>query len=99
MHLAEEWKVINRAPRVHLEPENEREELITAEREELLLKHAGPKLRDVIILCQDTGGRPEEIFCITIENINWDARTIFNPTGKSKNSKRYFPISDRVETC
>jgi integrase len=48
-------------------------------------------------LCQDTGGRPEEIFSIRIENISWDARTIYNPEGKSKNSKRHFPISDRVE--
>ena len=97
LHLAEEWKVIQRAPRVHLETENEREELITPERERLLLAHAGPKLRDVVILCQDTGGRPEEIFRMRIEHIDWGTRTIFNPHGKSKNSKRYFPISDRAE--
>ena len=97
LHLAEEWKVIYRAPRVHLETEAEREELITPERERLLLAHAGPKLRDVIILCQDTGGRPEEIFRMRIEEIDWATRTIFNPHGKSKNAKRYFPISDRVE--
>jgi integrase len=96
LHLAEEWKVINRAPRVHLEPENEREELIAPDREQLLLKHAGPKLRDVVVLCQDTGGRPEEIFSLRIENINWGSCTIFNPNGKSKNAKRYFPITVRV---
>jgi integrase len=62
-----------------------------------LIDHAGPTLRDVIVLCQDTGGRPEEIFKIKIENIHWDARTIFNPEGKSKNSKRCFPVSDRAE--
>ena len=32
-----------------------------------------------------------------IEGIDWGMRTIFNPQGKSRNSKRYFPISDRVE--
>ncbi len=96
LHLAVEWKVINQAPRVHLEPENEREELITPDREQALLKHAGPTLRDVIIVCQDTGARPEEIFRLRIEDINWEERWIFNRYGKTKNSKRYLPISDRM---
>jgi integrase len=96
LHLAVEWKVINQAPRIHLEVENEREELITPDREQALLKHAGPILRDVIIVCQDTGARPEEIFRLRIEDIHWDERWIFNRCGKTKNSKRYLPISDRM---
>lgn len=83
-------------PKVHLEPENEREELMTPEREALLLKHAGRTLGDVIIMVQDTGARPEEIFRIRIENIHLGEYHIFNPHGKTKNSKRYFPISDRM---
>lgn len=96
LNLTVEWKVINQAPRIHLEPEDEREELITPEREERLLQHAGPTLRDVIILCQDTGGRPDEIFRIRVEDIDWQQQWIFNRHGKTKNSRRYLPIRDRV---
>jgi len=96
LNLAAEWKLINRAPRVHLEPENEREEMITSAREKLLLQHAGLILSDVIMCAQDTGARPNEVFRIRVENIDWQQRSIFNPHGKSKNSKRHLPISDRV---
>lgn len=95
-HLAVDWKIMPYCPKVHLEPENEREELMTPEREALLLKHAGRTLGDVIIMVQDTGARPEEIFRIRIENIHLGEYHIFNPHGKTKNSKRYFPISDRM---
>ena len=43
-----------------------------------------------------TGARPEEIFRLRIEDIHWDERWIFNRCGKTKNSKRYLPISDRM---
>ena len=96
LHLAVEWKVMREAPRIHLEAENEREELITPERERLLLRHAGKTLRAVIVMVQDTGGRPDEIFRLRVEDINWERRHIFNRYGKSKKSKRYLPISDRM---
>lgn len=54
LHLAREWKVLQHVPRIHLEQENGREELITPERERLLLRYAGPTLRAVLILVQDT---------------------------------------------
>lgn len=96
LHLAVEWKVIYQVPRIHLEQENGREELITAEREKLLLRHAGPTLRAVIIIVQDTGARPDEAFRLRIEDIDWDHWQIFNRYGKTKKSKRYLPISDRM---
>lgn len=97
LHLAVEWKMISQAPPVHLEAENEREELITREREQALLKHAGPTLRDVIIMSQDSGARPEEIFRLRIEDIDWSEGWIFNRHGKTKNSKRYLAITDRMQ--
>jgi integrase len=96
LHLAVDWKIMPNCPRVHLEPENERDELITPEREAVLLKHAGQTLADVIIMVQDTGGRPEEVFRIRIEDVHLDQQHIFNPYGKTKNSRRYLPISDRM---
>jgi integrase len=53
-------------------------------------------MRDVLILIQDTGMRPEEVFRIRIENINWSERLIFNPNGKTKAARRYVPISERM---
>ena len=75
MHLAVEWKVMQQVPRIRLEEESERMELITPEREELLLQHAGPTLRAVITVVQDTGGRPDEVFRLRVEDIDWEPGT------------------------
>jgi len=96
LHLAVEWKVMHEAPRIHLEEENEREELITPGRERLLLQYAGKTLRAVIVMVQDTGGRPDEIFRLRVEDIDWEHLHILNRYGKTKKSRRYLPISDRM---
>jgi integrase len=44
----------------------------------------------------DTGMRPEEVFRIRIENIEWSPRLIFNPNGKTKAARRHVPISERM---
>lgn len=94
--LAAEWQFIRQIPRVHLDQENERDELITPERERLLLEHSGPTLTAVIIFVQDTGARPEEIFRMRVEDLDWTNMRILNRSGKSKNSRRYLAISDRM---
>jgi site-specific recombinase XerD len=50
----------------------------------------------VCIVIQDTGMRPEEVFRIRIENIDWNRRLIFNPHGKTRASRRHVPISLRM---
>src|SRR5260221_7686493 len=45
---------------------------------------------------QDTGLRPEEVFRIRIENIDWKRREIFNPHSKTWASRRYVLISERM---
>ena len=47
-------------------------------------------------MIQDTGMRPEEVFRIRIENINWTRRLIFNPSGKTRAARRHVPISERM---
>jgi integrase len=47
-------------------------------------------------IIQDTGLRPEEVFRIRIENIDWNQMRIFNPHGKTRASRRYVPISRRM---
>lgn len=61
-----------------------------------LLAVAKQPMKDVLIMIQDTGMRPEEVFRIRIENIDWRQRLIFNPNGKTKAARRYVPISERM---
>jgi len=93
---AVEWKVIALAPKVSLMKEIGREQIIDQESEAKLLAVAKQPLKDVLIICQDTGMRPEEVFRIQIENIDWTRRLLFNPHGKTKASRRHLPISERM---
>ena len=93
---AVEWKVIAVAPSVKLMKEVGRELTIDPETEAKLLAVARQPLRDVLIMIQDTGMRPEEIFRIRIENIDWNRCLIFNPAGKTKAARRHVPISERM---
>ena len=93
---AVEWKVIAVAPAVRLMKEVGRELTIDPETEAKLLAVAKQPMKDVLIMIQDTGMRPEEVFRIRIENINWNQRLIFNPNGKTKAARRHVPISERM---
>jgi integrase len=83
---AVEWKVIAVAPAIKLMKEVGRELTVDPETEARLLTVAKQPMKDVLIVIQDTGMRPEEVFRIRIENINWNQRLIFNPEGKTKSS-------------
>src|ERR1700730_16898910 len=52
--------------------------------------------RDVILIMQDTGMRPQDVFRMRWEHLNWFKRELFIPYGKTKNSRRYVPLSERV---
>jgi len=93
---AAEWGVIRVAPRIKLVKEYGRSMLIDRETEAKLLAVASQPLRDVLIIILDTGMRPQETFQIRWENVNWESRTIFVPFGKTRNSRRYVPMSQRV---
>jgi integrase len=79
---AVEWKVIAVAPEVKLMKEVGSELTIDPETEAKLLAVAKQPMKDVLIVIQDTGMRPEEVFRIRIEHIDWSQRLIFNPNGK-----------------
>jgi integrase len=70
------------APAVKLMKEVGRELTIDPETEAKLLAVAKQPMKDVLIVIQDTGMRPEEVFRIRIEHIDWSQRLIFNPNGK-----------------
>lgn len=93
---AVEWKVIATTPRIGLLKELGREQTIDLDTEAKLLSVGKQPMKDVLIIIQDTGMRPDEVFRIRVENINWNRRLIFNPHGKTRASRRHVPISQRV---
>ena len=93
---AAEWGVIAAAPRIKLMKEYGRSALIDSEAERKLLKAAKQPLHDVLTLILDSGMRPGEVFQMRWEDIAWDRVMIFIPRGKTKLSRRYIPMSERV---
>lgn len=97
LHLAAEWGLIARIPKVKLMKEIGRSLRLDEEAERRLLVFAGQPLRDVIILMRDTGMRNrKELFRMRIEDLDWNRRTIFIPDSKTPTGRRYIPMSDRV---
>jgi len=94
---AVDWKLIPVAPEISLAKEKKREAVFTPEQQEALLKIAPQPLRDVAMLMFDTGMRPDEVFRMRAENIDWSRRLVFIPEGKTPDARRYVPMSDRCE--
>lgn len=93
---AAEWKVIAAAPSIKLVKEQGRELTIDKASEAKLLAVGKQPMRDVLVIIQDTGMRPDEVFRIRIEHIDWSRQVIFNPQGKTRASRRNVPISKRM---
>ncbi|HUE54137.1 MAG TPA: tyrosine-type recombinase/integrase [Terriglobales bacterium] len=111
---AQEWQLLSTIPIVKLVEEQGREELIEPWMEQRLLTVAGgPRLtgkgrnsrtgwepfRTVLLIMLDSGLRPGEIFRMRWESIHWDKGLIFNPRGKSRKSRRYVPLTERVKAA
>jgi integrase len=47
----------------------------------------------------DSGLRSGEIFRMRWENIHWEQGLTFNPRGKSRKSRRYVPLTERVKAA
>jgi integrase len=95
MSKAVEWKILKQAPTIKLLKQQGRQELIDAETEKAMLDTAAQPLKDVLTIILDTGMRPSEVFRIKIENVIGNDIRI--PKGKTENSRRLVPMSDRVE--
>lgn len=93
---AQAWGLLGAVPRIKLLKEARRTLLTDGERKAQLLKFACQPLRDVLIVMQDTGPRPEEVLKMRWEHIDWLRRTIFNPGGKTPRSRRMVAMSRRV---
>jgi site-specific recombinase XerD len=111
---AHEWQLLSVVPIVKLVEEHGREELIEPLMgQQLLIVTTGPRLtpkskksrvgwepfRTILLIMLDSGLRPGEIFRMRWENIHWDKGLIFNPRGKSRKSRRYVPLTERVKAA
>lgn len=111
---AQEWQLLSAVPVLKLMEEQGREQLIEPWMEQRLLAvTASPRLtgkgrksrvgwepfRTVLLIMLDSGLRPGEIFRMRWENIHWDKGLIFNPRGKSRKSRRYVPLTERVKAA
>lgn len=96
MGKAREWGLTNNAVKFMLFPEEGRERIFTPEQEVTFLTLAPQPLRDVFLCSNDAGMRPDEVFSMRIENILWGRKLIFIPRGKTTNSRRYVPMSQRL---
>jgi integrase len=70
--------------------------VITFEEQNAYLSQTSQPLRDIAEVMLDTGMRPEEVFRMRIENIDFKQKTIFNPFGKTKAARRTIPATDDV---
>lgn len=91
-----EWNLLPTPTRIKPLKERGRDILIDPVAEARLLAAAPQPLRDVILLMQDTGMRPQDVFRMRWEHVNWFKRVLFIPYGKTKNSRRWVPLSERA---
>ncbi len=111
---AQDWQLLFAVPVVKLMEEQGREQLLEPWMEQgPLAATAGPRLtgkgrksrvgwepfRKILLIMLDSGLRPGEIFRMRWENIHWDKGLIFNPRGKSRKSRRYVPLTERVKAA
>jgi len=105
LRLAQEWKVIDRVPRIRMLPgERQREFVLNHAQEKLYLTMAPQPLRDVALLLLDTGLRVGEA-----SKLRWTDISL-RPAhgakygylrvreGKSQNAKRVVSLTSRVKT-
>jgi integrase len=75
---------------------NGRTRVVNFDEEIKYLENATQPLKDIAQIILDTGLRPEEVFRIRIENLDFATRTIFNPFGKTKAARRRVTMTDEV---
>lgn len=95
LHLAAEWTLITKCPKVRLLPnEARREFVVSGELERAYLAAAAYPLREAAILILDLGLRPEE--CVRLRKQDIAGTTATVRDGKSKNAARALPLTERA---
>jgi integrase len=104
LHLAEEWKIIQKAPKIKLLPnEHQREFVIKDDLLKKMLEHKDCTdfLKKLIPFLIDTGLRISEALALTWDHIGLKPKQgaglgwVYVEKGKSKYAKRYVPLTPR----
>jgi len=104
---AEDKHLISRRPKFSSPASPGRDRLIDGEAESLLEKELGSVSHGwttkrrfmawlVMVVMQDSGMRPEEVFAMRKENLRWAERRIWIPEGKTAKARRFVGMSDRM---
>jgi integrase len=91
-------KLIFEVPDFALFKEHGRSLRLNDEAERRLSAVADQPLKDIIVVMRDTGMRnARELYCMRVENVDFDAGTIFTPDSKTVSGHRFIPMSSRVQ--
>jgi integrase len=103
VRLAQEWKLIDRIPRIRLfGGEKNRDFVLSYQQEKLYLAAAPQSLAEPAMLILDTGVRPGEACALEWRHVRLEPAPgskfghIHIPGGKSKNAKRNLSLTARV---
>lgn len=72
--------------------------VVSFDEELIYLAKASQPLKDIAEVILDTGLRPEEVFRIRLEDLDFARRTIFNPFGKTRAARRLVSMTAAVES-
>lgn len=102
LRLAQEWKILDRVPRIRLfRGEEGREFVLRYQQEELYLHLAPQPLKDIAMLMLDTGMRPGEACALQWAHLRLQPARgskfgyLHAPGGKSNNAKRNLSLRAR----
>ena len=97
---AHEWKVIKHRVTFAIGKTPGRDGIITPEAEAVILRELGGsrthRARLVFTILMDTGCRPDEVFSMMLENIDWIGRRIWIPEGKTEQARRWVGMPERL---
>lgn len=99
LSLAQEYGILDSVPKVKLRRENQRTAVWDTKMEEAFLKVAPQPLKDVFLICHDSGMRPDEVMRLKWDDVLWEKSLIYVEKGKTRRSTRYVPLSDRVRNA
>jgi integrase len=103
LRLAQEWKLIDRVPRIRLfRGEENRDFVLNYQHEEWYLHMAPDPLKDIAMVMLDTGMRPGEACALEWSHVRLQPAAgskfgyVHIPGGKSKNAKRNLSLTARL---
>lgn len=95
LRLAQEWRLVDRVPRIRMVPgEKPREAILSPEQEQAYLTAAPQPLRDIAVLVLDTGLRLGECLALRWADVSEGWLTVRD--GKSRYARRSLPLTARV---